>query len=99
MFSNKRKKLVLLYDEACRQFSDREAMQMCVMAGHNPHKDFMDFFEQLRDPDFLEEEFVQRFWSNPRNFRDSSNASDQTLEKYVEMVLESCYCKTQEKVI
>lgn len=94
MFSNNRKRLLVLYDEACRQFVDREQMLKRMSEGQDPHSDYVKFFNRMLDADAVEHEFVDRFWNNSQSLNEYVSLETEFLETFVRMVMENLTCKT-----
>ena len=56
------RKALILYDEACIQFSDRQRMLDNIAAGRDPHREYLDFAKHLEeDQFFLEDEYWSRY--------------------------------------
>lgn len=99
MFSNNRKRLLVLYDEACNQFLDRQLMLQRMAEGKDPHKEYIQFFERMLDSDAAEHEFVDRFWHNSAALSEYAALETKFLEAFVRMVMENITCKTQDIVL
>jgi hypothetical protein len=96
MFSNKRKRLLVLYDEGINRFVDRRKMMAEIQRGLDPHHEYVRFYQRMEDPDLVEEEFVDRFWNRATALTEYTSMPDQTLSTFVDMLAEKLACKTQE---
>ena len=96
MYSNKRKRLLILYHEACEQFVDRKVMLQRMADGEDPHGEYIKFYNQMLNADAVEHEFVERFWDKGTKLREYTTISDNLLEDFIGMVMDNLTCKTQE---
>lgn len=94
MYSVNRKRLLVLYDEACRQFVDRELMLQRIAEGQDPHADYIKFYNRMLDADAVEHDFVDRFWCNSKSLNEYVALDNKFLEAFVRMVMENLTCKT-----
>ena len=99
MFSNKRKQLIVLYDEGTKRFVDRRKMLAEMEKGVDPHHEFARFYQRMQNPDVLEEEFVERFWNRRIALEGYASIPDETLDAFVDMLAEKLSCKTQENIV
>lgn len=99
MYSNNRKRLLVLYDEACEQFVERDTMLQRMAEGKDPHADYIKFYNRMLDPDAVEHEFVDRFWTKSAALHEYASISDRFLETFVRIVMENLTCKTQDNIV
>lgn len=94
MFSQKRKRLIVLYDEACKQFVDRRKMLKAIANGKDPHGDFINFFEETKDSDLVDAEYADRSWRDKKEFVQYEQLSDKYLEAFIDMLMKNLTCET-----
>jgi hypothetical protein len=99
MYSSNRKRLLVLYDEACVQFVDRDLMLNKIAEGQDPHGDYVKFYNMMLDPDIMEQEFFERFWGERHNLEKYATISDKFLETFVRIMMENLTCKTRENIV
>lgn len=99
MFSNKRKRLIVLYDEGTKRFVDRRKMLQEMSNGVDPHHEFARFYQRMQDPDLVEEEFVDRFWNRAHALQECLSISEEAMNAFVDMLAEKLSCKTQENIV
>lgn len=93
MFSNKRKQLIVLYDEGVRRFVSRRRMFAEMEKGIDPHHEYFRFYQRMQNPDLIEEEFEDRFWDRPHALEECLSISEEAMGAFVDMLAEKLTCK------